>query len=92
MWPWSRCSSHLLRGELRAGIVGLLVSLLGRWVFFWKTALRIFLIFGMKLLLVKGKKVTEPDSSRKFRFSGFWAKRSQNGPKWPKMVVNRNFL
>ena len=46
------------------------VRWLGVWVFYWKMALTIFLIFGMKLLLDKGKKVTEPDFSRKIRFSG----------------------
>ena len=48
-------------GELRAGIVGWLVSL----HFFWKTALTIFLIFGLKLLLDKWKKVAEPDFEKK---------------------------
>ena len=65
-WRWAksfqgRYNSHLLRGELRLVLlVCWLVGWLVCWVFFWKTAPTIFLIFGMKFLLDKWKKVTEP--------------------------------
>ena len=48
---------------------------------FWKTALTIFLIFGMKLGDNKPRKVTEPDFSKKISLAQIWAKRAQNGPK-----------
>ena len=64
----------------------------GSHIIFSKMAPTIFLILGNKLLLDKGKKVTEPDFARKIRFPGFWAKRSQNGPKWPKMTQIDVFL
>ena len=64
----------------------------GSHIIFSKMAPTIFLMLGIKLVLDKGKKVTEPDFSRKLRFSGFWAKRSQNGPKWPKMTQIDVFL
>ena len=66
-------------GELRAGIVGLSVSLLVCLHFFWKTAPTIFLIFCMKLLHDKGKKVTEPDFSQKIRII---QKSRKCGKKW----------
>jgi hypothetical protein len=62
-----------------------------------KTALTIFLIFGMKLGDHKWRKLTEPDFARKLRFSRIWARRSVSGPKnqffsnigmWP-LVWNR---
>ena len=42
---------------------------------------RFFLIFGMKLGIHKGWKVTEPDFSGKIPFAQIWAKRAQNGLK-----------
>ena len=46
---------------------------------FSKTALRIFLIFCMKLNTDNGSKVTKPDFGKKFWGSRYWAKRGQNG-------------
>ena len=48
-----------------------------------KTALRIFLKFGMMLGVKKCKNVTEPDFSRKLLFG---PKSLFLGPKWPKLV------
>ena len=54
--------SHL-QVEVSSGWYCWSVTWVGRWVFFWKTAPTIFLIFGIKLLLDKWKKVTKPDFS-----------------------------
>ena len=37
----------------------------------------------MKLVVHKRSKVTAPDFSKKIPFDQIWAKRVQNGPKWP---------
>ena len=42
-----------------------------------KTALRIILIFCMKLGIDKGEKVTKPDFPKKYRFAGKWRKSGQ---------------
>ena len=47
----------------KLGFLAILAIFGGTHIIFWKTALTIFLIFGKKLLLDKGKKVTEPDFS-----------------------------
>ena len=47
----------------KLGFLAILAIFGGSHIIFWKTALTIFLIFGKKLLLDKGKKVTEPDFS-----------------------------
>ena len=53
----------------------------GLFPYYQKTALRIFLIFGMKLGDDIWRKMTETDFSRKFRFSGIRARRPVLGPK-----------
>ena len=50
-------------------------------MFFWKTALRIFIIFGTKLEDQNQRKLTESDLSRKFRFFKIRARRPVSGPK-----------
>ena len=61
--------------------------LVGWWVgshrFFSKTALRIFLIFCMKIQHYKGKKCTGPFVRKKFSSP----KLGKKGPKWPKNGV-----
>ena len=55
--------------------------------FFSELVHLIFLIFCMKLVIHKCKKVTEPDFSGKFSFAQIWAKRAQ---KWTFFTFSQN--
>ena len=56
-----------------------LVIILSYYPFFSKMALRIFMIFCIKLQVHKGTKVTKPDFWKKIRGSRYWGK---GGQKW----------
>ena len=57
----------------------------------WKTALTIFIIFGMKLGDYKVRIVTEPDFPKKIRFPGNWAKTGNFYSKSDSLIFSSKF-